>query len=299
MQTKLGKTAEAEATRNEVTKLETVIDAEYRKKVPPFQPEKYAGRKDKAADRVVVLEMFTGAECPPCVAADVAFDALTKSYPNAEVALLQYHLHIPGPDPLTNPDAIARFDYYGKKFTDAFGGTPSCAFDGKPEAGGGGGMAAAQQKYTDFTEVLDKELETKATATIAGSAKLEGDAISGTVEVSVKEPSDTIKLRLVLIEDEIKYVGGNGLRFHHHVVRGMLGTVDGVAVKTLAGGKYEVKGNLKDVREKLTKYLADYEGGFPSVERPLDLKGLKLVALVQDDASGAILQAKVMEFEGK
>ena len=299
VQRKLGKTADADASQNEVTKLETVIDAEYRKSVPPFKPEPYAGRKDKANDRVVVLELFTGAECPPCVAADVAFDALTKSYPDKDVALLQYHLHIPGPDPLTNPDAVARFEYYGKKFEDAFGGTPSAAFDGKPAAGGGGPMKAGKQKYDDFTEVLNKDLETKATATIAGSAKRDGDMLTGTIEVGVKDPGEGIKLRLVLVEDEVKYVGGNGLRFHHHVVRGMLGTAQGVPVKSLPGGKYELKASVKDVREKLAKYLADYEGGFPNPEKPLDLKGLKLVALVQDDGSGAILQAKVMELEAK
>ena len=55
--------------------------------------------------RVVVVELFTGAECPPCVSADVAFDALLETYKPNEVVLLEYHLHIPGPDPLTNADS--------------------------------------------------------------------------------------------------------------------------------------------------------------------------------------------------
>ena len=48
------------------------------------------------------MELFTGAQCPPCVAADVAFDVLEKTYKPADLVLIQYHLHIPGPDPLTN-----------------------------------------------------------------------------------------------------------------------------------------------------------------------------------------------------
>ena len=302
IQTKAGKADAATATKQEIAKLESVIDAEYKQSVPPFKPEPYAGRKDKSADRVPVMELFTGAQCPPCVAADVAFDALTKSYPEHDVVLLQYHLHIPGPDPLTNPDAVARFEYYGKLNEQAFGGTPSVAFDGKPAAGGGGGMGASKPKYAQFTDQLDKRLEEKATVTIAGSAKRAGDQLTGTVEVTVKEPKDLVKLRLVLTEAEIKYVGGNGLRFHHHVVRGMLGTIDGVPVKTLPGGKYEVKADLKAVRAKLTDYLANYKGrrgGFPSDDRPLDLKGLKLYALVQDDETGAILQGKEIELAGE
>ena len=39
---------------------------------PPFP-----GRKGKS-DRVALVELFTGAQCPPCVTADVAFDALRK-----------------------------------------------------------------------------------------------------------------------------------------------------------------------------------------------------------------------------
>ena len=56
------------------------------------------------------MEIFTGAECPPCVAADVGFDALLKSYKPTEFIGLQHHLHIPGPDPLTNADTVARAD---------------------------------------------------------------------------------------------------------------------------------------------------------------------------------------------
>ena len=58
---------------------------------------------------MALVELFTGAQCPPCVAADIAFDAeAVKSYKAADVVLLQYHLHIPGPDPLTNADSEKR-----------------------------------------------------------------------------------------------------------------------------------------------------------------------------------------------
>ena len=63
------------------------------------------------------MELFTGANCPPCVAADLAFDGLQKAYSDKEVVLLQYHMNIPrGPEALTNADSDARFEYYADNY---------------------------------------------------------------------------------------------------------------------------------------------------------------------------------------
>src|SRR5205823_4199749 len=75
--TKAGKEEEAKAIDKEA-------DALYVKKMPPFAPEKYAG-KPKENQRRVLVELFTGAQCGPCMAADLAFDALEKTYTPAEV----------------------------------------------------------------------------------------------------------------------------------------------------------------------------------------------------------------------
>ena len=48
-------------------------------KVPFIAVKPFAGRKGKS-DRAVLVELFTGAQCPPCVAADMAFDALPQTY---------------------------------------------------------------------------------------------------------------------------------------------------------------------------------------------------------------------------
>src|SRR5207302_5381501 len=48
--------------------------ADYLKRVP-FKPDPYPGRQGPG-NRIVLTELFTGAECPPCVAADLAYDAL-------------------------------------------------------------------------------------------------------------------------------------------------------------------------------------------------------------------------------
>jgi hypothetical protein len=44
---------------------EAARDKEYLARVPPFKPDTFAGRKGKS-ERVVAMELFTGAQCP-CV----------------------------------------------------------------------------------------------------------------------------------------------------------------------------------------------------------------------------------------
>ena len=294
-QVQAGLPDDADATAKRLVALDAELDAEYLKAVPPFKPTRYPGRTDKAANRVAVVELFTGAQCPPCVAADVGFDALVTSYKPADAIFLQYHEHIPGPDPLTNADGVARLTYYSKRNADDFRGTPSAAFNGKPAAGGGGGMADSEAKYAEFTAVLAKTLEETTAVSVRGSVKRSGDDLAVTVELTgTKDLGDSAVLRLVLVEDRVKYVGGNGLRFHHHVVRSLLGTGKGVKLADLKDGKYAATQSLKGLRGDLTKYLDDFAAkgrAFASPDRPLDFKGLKVVALVQDDETGEVVQA--------
>src|SRR5262249_35647879 len=109
--TKAGKADEVKPYSAQIAKLEARDYADYTRTLP-FKPEAFAGRKGKS-DRGVLVEVFTGAECPPCAAVDLAFDGLMKTYKPADVVLLQYHVHIPGPDPLASPDSMKRVeDYY-------------------------------------------------------------------------------------------------------------------------------------------------------------------------------------------
>src|SRR5262249_25120631 len=118
-----------------------------------LKPEKFAGRKGKST-RAVLVELFTGAQCPPCVAADLAFDALGKTYSPAEVVLLEYHERIPGPDALTSKDTEARLEYYQR----AVEGTPTIIFDGRPLRASGGSADEAPSLYQGYREVLDEQL---------------------------------------------------------------------------------------------------------------------------------------------
>ncbi len=291
-----GKEDLAKQAKAKLTKLELAWDAEYQIKVPPFKPKAFAGRTNKS-ERAAVLELFTGAQCPPCVAADVAFDALQKSYGPSDLVLIQYHMHIPGPDPLTSPASEARWKYYGEKFPMDLRGTPTVLFNGKPRRSGGGGMGGSEAKFKEYKRYIDPLLEEPTEIKLDGAVANKEGKISIKIDIhGIKQPGDDIKLRLLLVEESIKYVGGNSLRFHHQVVRSMPGGVEGTALKEENFSKtFEI--DPTEIRTELTKYLDDFakEREFPKAERPLDLKHLRVIALIQDDASREILQARQFE----
>lgn len=285
----LGKTDLANSVQKRLDTYESKLDENYHKTVPPFKPEKVAEKTDA---RPVVMELFTGAQCPPCVAADVGFDALADTYSHKNVILLQYHLHIPGPDPLTNDDTIARQKYYGQLIR----GTPTTIFNGKSEAGGGGSMGGSEGKYKQFRGVIDPILEKKPSATVSLNATRKGD----TIEVSAKaktgdKPGEKAlpRLRFVLTEEVVKYIGSNKLRFHHHVVRALPGGADGLSLDKAGELNHSMKIDLTEVRGKIEKYVSDFEKNraFFGTKPTIDLKKLSLVAFIQDDESKEILGA--------
>jgi hypothetical protein len=289
----VGKEEEAKAVDMRLAKLESKLDEEYLAAVPPFKPAAFGGRKEKSANRIAVVELFTGAECKPCIAADVAFDAMAKAYKPTDVVLLQYHLHIPGPDPLTNPATEARAAYYKVQ------GTPTCFFNGKRQATGGGSMDAAESRYGRFVQLLAPFLEEQTSVKLAGHAKRAGDELTVTVDASGLEPGGEARLRLFIVEEAVRYVGGNRMRFHHHVVRAMPGGPEGVAVKE-ATFKQTLKASVATLRKDLSKYLDEYASNvepFRTRSRPQQLKELKVVALIQDDKTKNILQAVQLDLD--
>jgi hypothetical protein len=271
-----------------VNKLIARADEDYFKKVPPVKPEKFDGRKGEST-RAVLVELFTGAECPPCVGADLAFDALTKTYKPTDVVFLQYHLHIPRPDPLTNPDSTARAEYYGG----AVEGTPTILFNGKVEVEAPGGVREARARYREFRDGIEPLLEKPAKVKLKASATRQGEKIEVTAETAdLDRPGADVRLRLALVEEEIRYVGGNQIRFHHHVVRGFLGSPEGTSL-TKAADKKTVSIEVDKLRQDLNDYLTDFArtNRFSNSRRPLDLKNLLVVAFVQNDATKEVLQA--------
>jgi hypothetical protein len=246
-----------------------------------FTPAKFKGRN---GNRVVLVELFTGAACPPCVGADLAFEGLGKTYKTSEVILLQYHLHIPRPDALTQLDSIGRAGYYDDKV----GGTPTIFFNGKPEVAGGGGRGAAEELYQEYCKVIDPLLAGNSTVKLTAQATRVGDKVGLEATVQGHKPGKALRLRFALVEPWVRYAGPNGIIYHSHVVRAMPGGYKGIAV-TKPVQQEKLNLDLEEVRQAASKHLdkfADLEG-----QRPFSFRELQLVVFLQDDATQEVLHA--------
>lgn len=270
------------------------LDEVYRRVVLSFVGEKAEPRKAGAGNRIALFELFTGAECPPCVAADLAVGGLEATYAQSEVIALRYHEHIPGPDPLASDITQARFAHYEGQ------GTPTLILNGSQVPGAGGYMEHSEGLYKQLRELVASVLEEKSDYRLELSAEAAGGDVTITAKtVSAEAIPENVRLVLVLAEDEIAFLAGNGIRSHEMVVRAMPASVEGVEP---ADGKLEFTKelNLAKLKASLNESLASFEkeAGIRFVKKPLDLKKLHLVAFVQDKQSKAVLQAASIPVTG-
>jgi hypothetical protein len=276
--------------------LESTLDGRYEKANPnPVKATPYERAKDRS-DRVVLAEIFTGAGCPPCVGADLAFEGALGRYSGQELAVLMYHLHIPRPDPMTNPSTIARSNFY------KINGVPAFYVDGETDGKGGGAAANAPTIYRDRVEpVIEKRLASKADAKVTLQAAMSGSVVKVNVAVGpVKSQSKKLRLQLALVEERIRYAGENGVRFHPMVVRSLAGK-DALGF-ALQPGKplnqawaFDVDAIVADAKKHLDDFEVNNErfGKFEFSEKKhaIDLTKLSVVAFVQDEDTKKILQA--------
>jgi tetratricopeptide (TPR) repeat protein len=278
--------------------LEAMLDTEYRKRFPnPVHVEAYKPT-EKRSNRMVLAEVFTGAGCGPCAGADVAFDAAMERYARKDVAVVMYHVHVPRPDPMTTEATMARYKLYGAN------GVPAFAIDGKKTVGGGS-REMAPEVFERFQKDLENDLETPAEASLKIDAGLHG----GTVEVSaivdgVKSDSKDLKVQILLVEKEIRYLGENGIRFHPMVVRAFGGDrQEGYAIN--AGGKatiarsFYLEGISREIKQQLDDYEAKGHRGesftFSAKKYQIDRGNLAVVVFVQDAKTRHVLQAAYVD----
>jgi hypothetical protein len=282
---KVGKEDDAKEVQTRILKIDFKI-----------KPEPFTGRKSKS-DRAVLVELFTGAQCPPCVAADLAFDALGKTFKPSEAILLQYHLHIPDADPLANKDTLARQEFYDEVIK----GTPTLLLNGKTGPAAGGTKEEGPDTYDALTDAIAPLLEQPAKAKVTLTAAQKGTKIDIKAEVSdLAQPGDDVRLRLVLVEEEVAYTGANKLATHHHVVRDMPGGPKGIALPKKTG-KQEVTVDLDEVRKKLDSYVTKFgeKNKFHGKVPEIDLKKLSVVAFVQNDETHEVFQAVQVEVKAE
>lgn len=250
--------------------------------------DKFEGRKGKS-DKTVLIELFTGAQCQPCVGAGLALEGLLKTYKPSEVIVLSYHLHGNGPDPLTNQDTFDRAEAYGEDVA----ATPTVLVNGRALAKFSGTFDDAPDLYRGIRRLIDPRLEETPKASLKVSAVQKGSKVNITADVSnLVRTGDGVRLKLALVEPVVRYVGGNKLRMHHQIVRAMPAGVKGVALTDKAAKK-DFTVDLDDLRKSLNKYLDDFarKEEVKFSERPMDFKNLKVVAFIQDEQTADILQA--------
>lgn len=299
----------ADAERH-AAEIDARLDADYDAAVPHFEVGPLAGREDADDDRVVLVELFTAAlSAAPCLAPQVAFDAIGSSFEPNDVVLLQYHVHQNGADALANPDAIARAEYYGVR------GVPMCYFNGEVSSGAAGPMELAEQNYREFRWYVTQQLRGKIAAEVKLNVTRAADkllirAITHAADVPASgeragkkaNRESKLRLRLALTENLVRFDGGNGARMNRRVVRAFPGGVEG---EPLVDGKAYVRLelDLEQVRRDLNQYLQQKTAYLALTSLrpipPLELKHLAVVAFVQDDSTKRVLHAVWVEVPEK
>lgn len=255
-------------------------------KALPFHPEPFkapAGWKGKA----VLAELFTGSECPPCVGADLAFDALVETFPAKYLAVLVYHLPIPRPDPMMNPASEARQKAYGVT------STPTVVIDGTNKSLGGGARSAAEGKFGQFRAAIEPLLAAEPGISLEARASLAGDTVK--VAFGHDKAVPGAEYLLVLVQEEQEHKGGNGVELHRMVVRDLKG-IDPAGPKT---AEFDLAASEKAADD----YLTAFEKGYTRVpgfkwevrRNAIARRGLKVVYFVQEKPSGKVLNAVVAD----
>ncbi len=237
-------------------------------------------------NKTVLLEFFTGMQCPPCVAANLALDAISKSYPQNKVIVLSYHQHIPGPDGLTNRDSEERAAFY------EITGAPTVALDGQLILNRfyAGAIPVATTGYGVLRKVIDARLPEKTDIAIQLSAVVTDRQLSINAEVTgiPEEVLPSCRLRMAIVENQVHTylpLASNGIRDHEFVVREMPGGAKGILPKK-GELKYSMTMPVSDLQQHLTDYIHSYEAGrrlefLPDMKPPI--RGpLSLVAWVQN-----------------
>ncbi len=258
--------------------------------------------------RIVLAELFTGSACPPCVAADYALDAVMERYPSVDLATLVYHVHIPGPDPMTTAASAARKDYY----KDYVLGVPTFIVDGGLARLGGGGRDNTGPTYGNYASVIDAAMNTAPEATLSLKTSMRDGKLWVATSISglaAAYKGQALTLQVALAEKELTFSGENGMRMHPLVVRAMIGgdkpglpvTVDDTGRAMIDAGfdlatiPTDITSGLAAEIEKRRKN--ETAGGTPAIYRAegkpytkVDQSKLIVVAFLQD-ADKHVLQA--------
>jgi thiol-disulfide isomerase/thioredoxin len=251
----------------------------------PYHPEPYKAPADWKG-KAVLAEVFTGSECPPCVGADLGFDGLIEAYPAQYLAVLEYHLPIPRPDPMMNAATQKRQEYYGVS------STPSTFFDGEAKVGGGGNRGMSAGKFKAYKAEIDPRIAAAPALVLKAKATRTGDVIKVDCQADKLVPGTEINV--VLVQAQEKYAGSNGIAFHKMVVRDLAVLPAGVLTAS-----FDLAASEKAADEYLTNFektSTRFQGfKFPERHAKIDRSGLRIVVFAQAKDTKKVLNTVVVE----
>ena len=213
-----------------------------------------------------------------------------ERYSLNDVAVVMYHLHIPLPDPMTNPSTLARAESLKVLVT------PSYAIDGNI-ASGGGSREESVPYYTRLNSQIEERLVAPAEARILLDAFQANGKVNTKVTVDrISGNSSELRLQIALIEDELSYSGQNNLRFHPMTVRslggeGHLGFVIDPSKKTTVEHSFDLDKITEELKAHLDNIEKEREITFIQKKHEMDKRNLSVVAFVQDMESRNVLQS--------
>jgi len=224
-------------------------------------------------DRVVLAELLTTEDCSNCWMAEAALDTLLHRLGPDELCVIAYHYQGgPFQDPFANDDALARCGYYYDRIGWHWATTfPLTIFDGGRHVHGAVSVNGTIANY-EFEIDLRKDIGSPLTVGVTGDVSGASGSVAVRIRVRDVLPLGPNVVRIVVTEDNIDF------EEHHY---------DFLARKVLEDETLTISavGDSTLVERTFT------------IEPEWDTDNLGVVAFVQDDSTGEILQSGQLVIE--
>ncbi|PIE25696.1 MAG: hypothetical protein CSA62_00230 [Planctomycetota bacterium] len=269
-------------------------------RVPAFHPMPREPEAIAPSGRVVLAELFTGAMCRPCLAADLAIDALAEHYGSKELLAVQWHLPVPEPEPLVTLVSQQRAQRCDVR------STPTMRIGGVHVLSGGGDAELAPELFGRLSKLVQAEAKKPVRLRLSGQAQVKGDEIRAKIALqmlSKDSPLRSLRLHAILTESPVLFPGKNGVLFHRHVARARLTPRPGLAVAELKEGRAQILASLREIEDGLERTMKDLDRDQENWLRhsKLDPRQLQILVFVEDtlanEGRGEVVQAHALCLE--
>lgn len=255
--------------------------------------ERYQPEDGVPPNRVVAVEWWTNAHLPVGIGAGLARDGLIQHFGEEWIAPISYHGLEPQLDPLANEFSVWMCTRYAR------GGARHAA-DGLLELPPAARSRFKQEVYDACrARVLDR-LAARSDYVITLEARADATGLSGRVEVS-GAAAEGLLLQLILVERGVLFPGNSGVIIHRGVARASL-------TEALEGAEYAPRDGTMAVDfartwaeieavnlAYLDRLAAAGRGRVPSIGARIQPRQARVVAILRERESGAVLQAALVD----